>query len=66
MVKMIKDLKWNIEYLWDEERQEPYKNLVNFHTDGTSTVDKIYYEFNSNFGEPYEVETPLDDILKSI
>lgn len=24
------------------------------------------YELNSNFGEPYEVKTPLDDVLKNI
>lgn len=66
MVKMVKDLKWGIEYLWDDEKKEPYKNLVNFHSDGTSTVDKIYYQYTENFSKPYKVSTKLDDLLPNI
>lgn len=66
MVKKVKDLKWNIEYLWDDDKKEPFKYLVNFHTDGTSTVDKMYYEYNGDFTEPYEVATELDGLIELI
>lgn len=66
MVKMVRDLKLGIEYLWDDKRKEPYKKLVNFHLDGTATIDKIYYQYTENFSKPYEVSTILDDLLPNI
>ena len=67
MAMKIKDLKWNIEYDWDEVKKVPYSIMTCYHNDGTITQDRFDYTLNEgDFSEPYEVESDLDKLLETL
>ena len=62
MARMIKNLKEDKEYCWDEELKLPYLYDIIFYSNGKSIENKVYYELTSDFGEPYESKKYSDFI----
>lgn len=64
-MKKVKDLKWGIEYDFDEVTQMVSLVLTCYHSNGTTTSERFEYEYSpERFSEPYDSE--LDKVLEQI
>ncbi|MBC8580935.1 hypothetical protein [Zhenhengia yiwuensis] len=53
-MKKVKDLKWGIEYEYDEVEKKIFKILTCYHTDGRLSKDRFEYEYiPEKFSQPY-------------